>query len=64
MLQTVAKSMKISRIFSSRYHFSVLFMDRKDIISPYDIIITDIKEEDLKDDISKQLNKQYLSQLT
>jgi hypothetical protein len=64
MRKAVAESIKFARIFSCRYQFSVLFLERKDIISPFDILITDIKEEDLKNVISKKLNKQYLSPLS
>lgn len=51
--KAVTESMKFARTFSCRYQFSVLFLEKKELISPFDILITDIKAEDLKNDISK-----------
>ena len=54
MLQTITKSMKCSKMLNSCCHqFSVLFLERKDVIAPYDKLIIDITGEDLKNEISK-----------
>jgi hypothetical protein len=48
MLKVGAKLMTFGRTFTSHHQFSVLFLDRKDILAPFVSLITGIKTEELK----------------
>lgn len=44
----IKKSIKFAYTFRPHNPFSILFLGRKDTISPFDNLIRDIIEEDLK----------------
>lgn len=62
-IKAIKNLIQFQRILNCRYSFSVLFMEKQHLVSPYDAFIPDIEAEDLKNSISKKLGKQYLSHL-